>query len=41
LLDSLDQRLERSRDALANLSHSVKTPIAAVRQILDVNNGEF
>lgn len=34
LLDSLDQRLERSRDALANLSHSIKTPIAAVRQIL-------
>lgn len=34
LLDSLDQRLEKSRDALANLSHSVKTPIAAVRQIL-------
>jgi len=34
LLDSLDQRLERSRDALANLSHSVKTPIAAVRQTL-------
>lgn len=37
LLDSLDQRLERSRDALANLSHSVKTPIAAVRQILEDN----
>ncbi len=35
LLDTLDQRLERSRDALANLSHSVKTPIAAVRQILE------
>ncbi|RMJ06355.1 Virulence sensor histidine kinase PhoQ [Marinobacter litoralis] len=35
LLDSLDQRLEKSRDALANLSHSVKTPIAAVRQILE------
>jgi len=35
LLDFLDRRLERSRDALANLSHSVKTPIAAVRQILD------
>ncbi len=34
LLDSLDQRLERSRVALGNLSHSVKTPIAAVRQIL-------
>ncbi|WP_029653522.1 sensor histidine kinase [Marinobacter daepoensis] len=34
LLNSLDQRLERSRDALANLSHSIKTPIAAVRQIL-------
>lgn len=35
LLDSLDQRLTRSREALANLSHSVKTPIAAVRQILE------
>jgi signal transduction histidine kinase len=35
LLDSLDRRLERSRDALANLSHSVKTPIAAVRQALE------
>ncbi|WP_273428799.1 sensor histidine kinase [Marinobacter sp.] len=35
LLDSLDQRLERSRDALANLSHSVKTPISAVRQVLE------
>lgn len=38
LLDSLDHRLERSRDALANLSHSVKTPIAAVRQILADND---
>ncbi len=35
LLDSLDRRLKRSRDALANLSHSVKTPIAAVRQVLE------
>lgn len=35
LIDSLDQRLERSREALANLSHSVKTPIAAVRQVLE------
>jgi two-component system, OmpR family, sensor histidine kinase PhoQ len=35
LLDSLDQRLERSRNALANLSHSVKTPIVAVRQMLE------
>lgn len=35
LLDSMDQRLERSREAVANLSHSVKTPIAAVRQILE------
>ncbi|WP_022961451.1 MULTISPECIES: ATP-binding protein [Halopseudomonas] len=35
LLDFLDRRLERSRDALANLSHSVKTPIAAVRQTLE------
>lgn len=35
LLDSLDQRLERSREALANLSHSIKTPIAALKQILE------
>jgi signal transduction histidine kinase len=35
VLDTLDQRLERSREALANLSHSVKTPIAAVRQLLE------
>lgn len=35
LLDSLDQRLTRSREALANLSHSLKTPIAAVRQLLE------
>lgn len=35
LLDTLDQRLERSRQALANLSHSVKTPIAAVRTVLE------
>jgi len=38
LLDSLDQRLEASREALANLSHSVKTPIAALRQILEDSN---
>ncbi|MGM0451452.1 MAG: histidine kinase, partial [Pseudomonadota bacterium] len=35
LLDTLDQRLIRSREALANLSHSVKTPITAVRQVLE------
>lgn len=35
LLDTLDQRLTRSRDALANLSHSIKTPLSAVRQVLD------
>ncbi|MBK8972509.1 MAG: sensor histidine kinase [Hahellaceae bacterium] len=35
LLDFLDRRLERSRQALANLSHSIKTPITAVRQILE------
>jgi len=38
VLDSLDQRLERSREALANLSHSIKTPIAAVRQVLEDTN---
>ena len=41
LLDSLDHRLERSRDALANLSHSVKTPIAAVRQVLEDSSREL
>ncbi|MCG2581545.1 MAG: sensor histidine kinase [Marinobacter sp.] len=35
LLDTLDQRLARSRDALANLSHSVKTPVSAIRQVLE------
>lgn len=35
LLETLDQRLTRSREALANLSHSVKTPITAVRQVLE------
>lgn len=35
LMDTLDQRLTRSRDALANLSHSVKTPVSAVRQVLE------
>ena len=35
LLDTLDQRLVRSREALANLSHSIKTPITAVRQVLE------
>ncbi|KPQ03197.1 sensor histidine kinase [Marinobacter sp. HL-58] len=35
LLDTLDQRLTRSREALANLSHSIKTPVSAVRQVLE------
>lgn len=35
LLDMLDQRLKRSRDALANLSHSVKTPISVIQQVLE------
>ena len=34
LLDTLDTRLERSRQGMANLSHSIKTPIAALTQIL-------
>lgn len=37
LLDTLDQRLTRSRNALANLSHSVKTPVSAIRQVLEDN----
>ncbi|WP_344809260.1 sensor histidine kinase [Allohahella marinimesophila] len=41
LLNALEQRLERSRIALANLSHSVKSPIAAVRQILADSDREL
>lgn len=38
LLETLDQRLKRSRQALANLSHSLKTPMTATQHILeDVN----
>ena len=35
LSSNLDDRLKSSRQALENFSHSVKTPIAAVRQVLD------
>lgn len=34
LLNSLEQRLQMSRQAIADLSHSVKTPVAAVRHML-------
>lgn len=34
LLDTLDNRLARSRQGMANLSHSVKTPVAALMQVL-------
>lgn len=35
LLKTLEQRLWRSREAISNLSHSIKTPIAAVQQMLE------
>lgn len=38
LLDTLDNRLERSRQSLANLSHSIKTPVAALMQVLGDRN---
>jgi signal transduction histidine kinase len=34
LLNSLEQRLQQSRQAIADLSHSVKTPVAALRHML-------
>ncbi|WP_089710825.1 ATP-binding protein [Halomonas daqiaonensis] len=33
-MDEIDTRLQRSRDSVANLSHALKTPLAAVTQIL-------
>ncbi|SDG48430.1 Signal transduction histidine kinase [Onishia taeanensis] len=33
-MDEQDKRLKRSRDAVANLSHALKTPLAAVTQVL-------
>ncbi|ROU00466.1 GHKL domain-containing protein [Marinobacter sp. R17] len=35
LLDQSDRRLKRSRQSLANLSHSIKTPLAAIQQALE------
>lgn len=33
-MDEIDARLQRSRDSVANLSHALKTPLAAVTQVL-------
>lgn len=33
-MDEIDRRLQRSRDSVANLSHALKTPLAAVTQVL-------
>lgn len=33
-MDEIDARLQRSRDSVANLSHALKTPLAAVIQVL-------
>ncbi|MDN3520476.1 sensor histidine kinase [Halomonas ramblicola] len=33
-MDEIDGRLKRSRDSVANLSHALKTPLAAVTQVL-------
>ncbi|MCH4562920.1 ATP-binding protein [Halomonas sp. EGI 63088] len=33
-MDEIDRRLERSRESVANLSHALKTPLAAVTQVL-------
>lgn len=33
-MDEIDSRLQRSRESVANLSHALKTPLAAVTQVL-------
>ncbi|MFC2992793.1 ATP-binding protein [Halomonas tibetensis] len=33
-MNEIDSRLQRSRDSVANLSHALKTPLAAVTQVL-------
>ncbi len=41
LLDQSDRRLKRSRQSLANLSHSIKTPLAAIQQALEDTSTEL
>ncbi|MCO7248132.1 MULTISPECIES: ATP-binding protein [Halomonadaceae] len=36
-MDDIDLRLKRSRESVANLSHALKTPLAAVTQVLSGN----
>ncbi|WP_346796793.1 ATP-binding protein [Halomonas sp. Bachu 37] len=36
-MDDIDLRLQRSRESVANLSHALKTPLAAVTQVLRGN----
>ncbi|GMR20138.1 MAG: two-component system sensor histidine kinase CarS [Gammaproteobacteria bacterium] len=35
LLDVMDQRLRRSRDALGDLAHAIKRPLTIIQQLLD------
>lgn len=41
LLETLDDRLERSRRTIANLSHSVKTPLASVLAVLEADSSHI
>lgn len=36
-MDDIDLRLQRSRESVANLSHALKTPLAAITQVLRGN----